>query len=151
MSAQYLTTPVGLIPIRASVITEMSTMSDRQVADKCFADGFICPEAFAELEHRDLVMPGTHEADTYELITLRELAKQKDQAQFIADLEHCIELGDIQYQWGKFLAAKAAKDHSMALFWRGYLSGYLEAVRYQYRGTAMADEIITLSKLLSTL
>ena len=71
-SVKMMPTPVGPMPIRASVVKAMDTMTDREVANKAFEGPFIDPEHFAELLHRKLSAPGMFEVDTYRLIEDRE-------------------------------------------------------------------------------
>jgi hypothetical protein len=75
MTAKFMKTPVGDMPIRKHVIQAMSKMTDREIADRALRSGrFIDPEYFAELCHRGLSGPGMFEVDTYELIEKRESA-----------------------------------------------------------------------------
>ena len=74
MSAQYMPTPCGPVPIREHVRKKMAVMSDREIADQALGGAFIDPEYYAELLHRGLSGPGMHKEDTYKLIEQREQA-----------------------------------------------------------------------------
>jgi hypothetical protein len=65
-----------------------------------------------------------------------------------AALEYCVEIDDIQLHWSILQNYKDAGNHSGALFKTGYLYGYLEALKHQYRNTSIADEIFGLMRLL---
>ena len=73
MPALKMRTPVGVMPIRDELIDQMSSMTDRQIAEKALDSGpFIDPEFYAELCNRGLSGPGMHRHDTYRLIHIRE-------------------------------------------------------------------------------
>ena len=72
MTAKYMPTPCGPVPIREHVRQELSEMTDREVADRAFSGPFIDPESYAELLHRGLSAPGWFHEDTYKEIERRE-------------------------------------------------------------------------------
>ena len=74
MATQWMHTPIGPMPMRASAVTKHEVMSDREIADQALRNGtpHIDPEAYSELLHRGLSGPGWTEAATYQEIERRE-------------------------------------------------------------------------------
>lgn len=52
--ATHMETPMGHVAIRESEKNKFSAMNDEQLFTHTDVNGFICPEAFAEVMHRGL-------------------------------------------------------------------------------------------------
>ena len=84
MTAKFMETPFGKMPIRKNIIRQMQDMTDREIADATFANGFINPEYFAELCHRKLCFRGDMEEDVYQRIDDLEQMNYHDYCDYCA-------------------------------------------------------------------